>query len=129
MTSKPESNLHTTGHDSKYTDTALFSRALRESRLPSPQILTFDGDPKRYKMFIASFMTNVDGILDADDYQMKLTLLLQHCTGNALNLIEDCVILSPDRGYATALEKLEKRFGRAIKLRVLTLTVSLKVAI
>ena len=113
MTSKPLSNLQTTGHDNKYSDSALFSRALRESRLPAPQILTFDGDPKRYKMFIASFMSNVDGMLDASDYQMKLTLLLQHCTGNALNLIEDCVILSPERGYAKALEKLEKRFGKS----------------
>ena len=91
---------------------ALFSRVLRESRLPSPKILTFDGDPKRYKMFMASFMSNVDERLDDSDYKMKLTLLLQHCTGDALNLIEDCVILQPEQGYTTALQKLEKRFGK-----------------
>ena len=51
-------------------------------------------------------------MLDADDYKMKLTLLLQHCTGKALDLIEDCVMLPPHRGYTTALEKLEKWFGR-----------------
>ena len=74
MTLKAPSNLHTAGHDNKISDTDLFSKALRESRLPAPQILTFDGDPKRYKMFIASFMSNVDAMLDASDHQMKLTL-------------------------------------------------------
>ena len=94
------------------SDAALFSRALRDSRLPQPKILTFDGDSKKYKMFMASFQSNVEEMLDDDDYKMKLTLLLQHCTGKALELIEDCVMLPPHRGYATALEKLEKWFGR-----------------
>ena len=94
------------------SDAALFSRALRDTRLPQPKILTFDGDPKKYKMFIASFQSNVEEMLDEDDYKMKLTLLLQHCTGKALELIEDCVMLAPPRGYAAALEKLEKWFGR-----------------
>ena len=89
----------------------MFSLILRESRLPSPKLLTFDGDPKRYKMFMASFMSNVDQRLDDTDYKMKLTLLLQHCTDDALNLIEDYVILQPEQGYATALQKLEERFG------------------
>ena len=94
------------------SDAALFSRALRDSRLPQPKILTFDGDSKKYKMFMASFQSNVEEMLDEDDYKMKLTLLLQHCTGKALELIEDCVMLPPSRGYNTALGKLEKWFGR-----------------
>ena len=94
------------------SDAALFSRALRDSRLPQPKILTFDGDSKKYKMFMASFQSNVEEMLDDDDYKMKLTLLLQHCTGKALELIEDCVMLPPSRGYTTALGKLEKWFGR-----------------
>ena len=94
------------------SDAALFSRALRDSRLPQPKILTFDGDSKKYKMFMSSFQSNVEELLDEDDYKMKLTLLLQHCTGKALELIEDCVMLPPSRGYTTALGKLEKWFGR-----------------
>ena len=61
---------------------------------------------------MASFQSNVEEMLDEDDYKMKLTLLLQHCTGKALELIEDCVMLPPSRGYSTALGKLEKWFGR-----------------
>ena len=37
------------------SDAALFSRALRDNRLPKPKILSFDGDPKQFKMFMASF--------------------------------------------------------------------------
>ena len=76
---------------------ALFSRALRENRLPTPKILTFDGDPKQYKMFMASFRSNVEEMLDEDDHKMKLTLLPQHCTDKALDLINDCVMLPPGK--------------------------------
>ena len=44
--------------------------------------------------------------------KLKLTLLLQHCSGPALSLIEDCVMLPPKQGYVQALKKLEKRFGK-----------------
>ena len=113
LNSRQRPETFSTTHDRNRSDAALFGQALLENRLPKPKILTFDGDSKRYKMFMASFLTNVDKILGADDDQMKLTLLLQQCTGKALDLIEDCVMLSPERGYAKALEKLERRFGKS----------------
>ena len=75
-------------------------------------MMTFDGDPRRYKLFMASFRSNVDELLEDSDAKLKLTLLLDQCTGDAFDLIEDCVMLEPDHGYRTALEKLEKRFGK-----------------
>ena len=72
--------------------------------------------PKQYKMFMASFQSNVAEMLDEGDDKLKLTLLLQHCTGKALQLIDDCVMLPPDAGYAKAIEKLEKRFGKTHKI-------------
>ena len=93
------------------TDAALFSRVLQENRLPKPKMMTFDGDPKRYKLFMASFRNNVEARLDGDD-QLKLTLLLDQCTGEAFDLIEECVMLNPEQGYRTAIEKLERRFGK-----------------
>ena len=93
------------------SDIAVFSRVLQENRLPKPKLMTFDGDPKRYKLFMASFRNNVEARLDGDD-QLKLTLLLDQCTGEAFELIEECVMLKPDQGYRTAIEKLEKRFGK-----------------
>ena len=93
------------------SDAALFSRVLQENRLPKPKMMTFDGDPKRYKLFMASFRNNVEARLDGDD-QLKLTLLLDQCTGKAFELIEECVMLKPEQGYRTAIEKLERRFGK-----------------
>ena len=56
--------------------------------------------------------SNVDKVLDIGDDQLKLTLLLDRCTGEAFDLIEDCVMMTPEDGYRIALEKLEKRFGK-----------------
>ena len=93
------------------SEAALFTRVLQENRLPKPKMMTFDGDPKRYKLFMASFRNNVEARLGDDD-QLKLTLLLDQCTGDAFELIEECVMLKPEQGYRTAIEKLEKRFGK-----------------
>ena len=90
----------------------MLARALLDRRLPKPKQLTFDGDPKRYKMFMASFQSNIEETLGDDEDKLKLTLLLQHCSGPALSLIEDCVMLPPKQGYVQALKKLEKRFGK-----------------
>ena len=99
-------------NDANTASAALLGQALLHNRLPKPEILTFDGDSKRYKIFMASFLTNVSKML-GDDEEMKLTLLLQHCKGKAHDLIEDCVMLPPSQGYSKALEKLEKRFGQS----------------
>ena len=58
---------------------------------------------------MASFCNNVEARIDGDD-QLKLTLLLDQCTGEAFELIEECVMLKPEQGYQTAIEKLERRF-------------------
>ena len=108
---EPRKHAFDTVSTQELSDAALFSRVLQENRLPKPKMMTFDGDPKRYKLFMASFRNNVEARLDGDD-QLKLTLLLDQCTGEAFELIEECVMLKPDQGYRTAIEKLEKRFGK-----------------
>ena len=113
MTSQQRPEISSTTQDRNRSDAASFGQALLENRLPKPKILTFDGDSKRYKIFMASFLTNIDRMLDVNDDQMKLTLLLQHCEGDALDQIEDCVMLPADKGYAEALQRLEKTFGKS----------------
>ena len=93
------------------SNAALFSQVLQENGLPKPKMLTFDGDPKKYKLFMASFRNNVEARLNGDD-QLKLTLFLDQCTGEAFELIEECVMLKPEQGYRTAINKLERRFGK-----------------
>ncbi len=47
-----------------------------------------------------------------DDPQIKLNYLIENCTGEAKDAIEDCVIMPPNEGYFKALEILKKRYGR-----------------
>ena len=45
------------------------------------------------------------------DDSVKLSYLIQHCSGEAKKAIKDCVILEPTYGYETALNILKERFG------------------
>ncbi|XP_014675114.1 PREDICTED: uncharacterized protein LOC106815198 [Priapulus caudatus] len=77
--------------------------------LPRPELLTFDGDPKKYFKFISNFETSI-GSRNLDD-RIKLSYLIQQCSGPARDCIEDCVIL--DHGFERACDILRRRFGRA----------------
>ena len=97
------------------SDAALFSRALIEHRMPTPKQLEFDGNPKTFKAFLASFKTNIESKLKEDteeDAALKLTYLLQHCTGDAKYLIDDCAMLDPFSGFEIAMERLQARYGQ-----------------
>ena len=64
---------------------------------------------------MASFKTNIASKLNEDteeDAALKLTYLLQHCTGDAKYLIDDCAMLDPFIGFGTAMERLQERFGQ-----------------
>ena len=93
------------------SEIGLLSCALLESQLPRPEQLTFDGDPKRYQAFWTSFDTNIAA--KVTDLGTKLMYLLQHCTGEAKDLIKDCALLRSETGFATAVSRLEKRFGQS----------------
>ena len=56
-----------------------------------------------------SFCSNVDEVPEEFDSKLKLTLLLDNCAGEAYNLIKDCVMCKPDKGYGTALNKRKKK--------------------
>jgi hypothetical protein len=78
--------------------------------LPRPELLTFDGNPQNYYKFISSFDTNIAGKIF--DPQLKLSYLIQQCSGTARECIEDCVVMNPDRGYEHARNILKARFGK-----------------
>ena len=44
---------------------------------------------------------------------LKLTFLIQHCSGDSKKLMKVCVLLPTEIAYVTALSKLEKRFGQS----------------
>ena len=85
--------------------------AVRENfMMPKPEILTFNGDPVTHYKFIRCFETNIQDRIS--DSSLRLSYLIQYCTGEAKESIEDCVIQEPTEGHQRARKILEKRYGR-----------------
>ena len=78
-------------------------------RLPTAQLIPFNGDPLRYWSFIRSFEANVASC--AVDDSVKLTRLIHYCTGQARKVVECCAVMPPSLGYARARDLLKDRFG------------------
>ena len=78
--------------------------------MPRPEILTFDASPLEYWKFIRSFEVNVAG--RTDDPRKKLTYLIQYCSGEAREVIENCCVLESKEGYKRAREILHHQFGK-----------------
>lgn len=77
--------------------------------LPKPELFSFDGNPLNYWRFIRSFEKNIES--KVEDQGEKLNYLLQYCSGNAKEVIKNCVVMDSEVGYNTAREMLYDRFG------------------
>ena len=78
--------------------------------MPRTEILTFDGSPLDYWKFIRSFEVNAAGL--TDDPRKRLTHLIQYCSGEAREVIENCCVLESMEGYDRARKILHLQFGR-----------------
>ena len=79
--------------------------------MPKRELLTFDGNPLNYWLFINNFEVNI--ARSVPDVETKLSYLIQHCTGKAKEAIKNCAIISgPDQGYRKVQEILFHRFGQ-----------------
>lgn len=83
---------------------------LEKLDMPKREFLYFDGDPSRYPRFIKNFELNVESSITDDN--VRLSYLIQYCTGKAKEAIENCVILPGPEGYKAAREILRKNFGQ-----------------
>ena len=66
---------------------------------PKVEYLHFDSDPLKYVTFMHNFETYLEK--DNPDESRRLELLIQHCTGKAMEAIEICANLAND-GYQVA---------------------------
>ena len=82
--------------------------------MPTPEILAFDKSPLEYWKFIRSFEVNVAGL--TDDPRKTLTYLIQYCSAEAREVIENCCVLESKEGYERAREILHHQFGRPHKV-------------
>ena len=83
-----------------------------KSDLPKPELLKFGGNPMRYSLFISNFEAHIASKLVAQDNASKLQYLIQHCQGEAKQLIEFCTILSAEASYKRACELLHANYGK-----------------
>ena len=83
---------------------------LEKLDMPKREFLYFGGDPSRYPRFIKNFELNVEFSITDDN--VRLSYLIQYCTGKAKEAIENCVILPGPEGYKAAREILRKNFGQ-----------------
>ena len=58
--------------------------------IPRTEILTFDGDPLEYCQFIHNFDVNIASLIS--NPRKRLAYLIQYCTGEAKQVIENCCI-------------------------------------
>ncbi|XP_060555752.1 uncharacterized protein LOC132716484 [Ruditapes philippinarum] len=78
----PEVDSETSSIDRSFQRLA---SALHEGfNLPKPELLTFDGKPEGYCKFIKNFETNIESRIS--DNNLKLSYLIQYCTGNCAEL-------------------------------------------
>jgi len=83
---------------------------LEKLDMPKREFLYFDGDSSKYPRFIKSFELNVETMIKDDN--VRLSYLIQYCTGKAKDAIENCVILPGAEGYRAARDILKRNFGQ-----------------
>ena len=71
----------------------------------------FSGDPLQYQTFMNAFDDLVDSHIS--EGRVKLTRLLQYTDGPAKLAIQNCALVSGEKGYRRAREILKRRFGNA----------------
>jgi hypothetical protein len=87
----------------------LHRQMLDAINLPKATIMTFDGEPIHYWLFINQFDSSVGDTSVSD--AAKLNRLMQYCTGRAAKILQPCALMPPTEGYARARELLRERFG------------------
>lgn len=87
---------------------------LEAVHLPRAEMVTFDGDPLQYWLFMRSFEVNVENTSLNDG--AKLTRLLQSCKGEASRVVKCCAVMKPSEGYKRALQLLKERFGNEYQI-------------
>ena len=79
--------------------------------VPRLEIDKFSGDPLQYQTFMNAFDDLVDSHIS--EGRVKLTRLLQYTDGPAKLAIQNCALVSGEKGYRRAREILKRRFRNA----------------
>ena len=83
---------------------------LEKLDMPKREFLYFDGDASKYPKFIKNFELKMESTIEDDN--LRLSYLIQYCTGKAKEAIENCVILPGAEGYKAARDILKRNFAQ-----------------
>jgi len=97
------------GPNSTVCDEPRLLQMINIMQLPEAELMTFNGDPLEFWMFMRSFDNSI-GSAGIDDG------LFQYCKGEALKVIKCCAVMGPSAGYAKARALLKERFGNDYKI-------------
>lgn len=83
---------------------------------PSCRIPIFAGDPLEYKAFINAFQLGVES---QTDNSIERLFYMEHYTiGEPKDMIQQCLHMDPDQGYAEAKRLLKEHFGNDYQISV-----------
>ena len=81
---------------------------IKTQKLPKAEIMSLDGNPLNYYLFMKTFENTVEKCTEDDS--LRLQLLIQYCTGKAKETIKCRGMISGKDGYVKAKKLLEERF-------------------
>ena len=102
------------GPNSTVFDEPCLLQMINIMQLPKAELMTFNGDPLEFWMFMRSFDNSIG--IAAIDNSAKLNRLFQYCKGEALKVIKCCAVMSPSAAYVKARALLKERFGNDYKI-------------
>ena len=102
------------GPNSTVCDEPRLLQMINFMQLPKTELMTFNGDPLEFWMFMRSFDNSIGSA--AIDDSAKLNRVFQYCKGEALKVIKCCAVMSPLAGYVKARALLKERFGDDYKI-------------
>ena len=92
-----------------HQDKSYISNIVDAMRMPKTTLMTFNGDPMSYWIFMNQFDNAVHNTSVPDG--TKLASLFEYCTGKAAKVIKPCALMQPFEGYRKARQLLQERFG------------------
>ena len=98
-----------TSHGKQTSESLSLNNMIDILQAPPAEVIKFDGNPLQYHLFMKSFDNAVDS-RPLDDCA-KLTRLVTYCAGEAKELVQSCMIMTPTEGYLQARRLLHKRYG------------------
>ena len=81
---------------------------VRRLHLPSLDLTTFRGDTSKFRPFLRTFESNIARKVDCD--AERLLYLLKFTRGKPHDLVQTCVHLPEEQGYAQAVKLLRRRY-------------------